>query len=169
MKYRFLFFGLCLTMAACSAGTTKTVTGAGSPTTTFRINLAPPTLPPNAATQLWTRDTGIDNNPPQMSIAEYCENSYSDPYRSGWVFMCAGGVKDPSTLAFVKGAIWVKINPDPRQSGPMTKEPPDSPTYEYDAPNATSVKILSVTGDIVNLQREDGSTLTFNLQTKQFS
>ena len=115
---------------------------------------------------------GINNNPPQISTQTYCKNSYSDPYRGGWVTICAGGKQDSSsgTPTLVQGAIWVNINPDPRAAGPITQEPPDSPTNEYVAPNSpTWVKIVSVTGDTVNLQRENGSTLTFNLQTKQYA
>ena len=90
---------------------------------------------------------GVNNCPGQMSSAYYMENSYADPYRSGWVFMWAGGKRDPSTLNQVQGVILVNINPDPRQSGPANDPPPDSATDEYHAPNSpTWAKIVSVNG-----------------------
>ena len=171
MKHRILILGMCLVMAGCSGAGTKTTIDATRPATTALHIIghpAPPTLPANAS---WYRDTGLNNtNPEQLDGTSHILSLYSDPYRSGWVMVWAGGKRDLSTLNPVQGAIWVDINPDPRQSGLADAEPPDSPTNEYDAPNSpTWVKIVSVTGDIVNLQREDGSTLSFNLQTKQFS
>lgn len=166
MKHRILIVSACFLLAACSTGGSDTVTGASPPQTTVHPVGSPPTYGSGVG---WSRDTGINNNPGQVNRLQYFENSYSGPYRTGWVFIWAGG-KRSDTLAFVQGALWVNINPDSRQSGPESSPPPDSVTNEYDAANSpTWVKITSVTGDIVNLQREDGSTLTFNLQTSQYS
>lgn len=174
MNHRILIFGLCVTMAACSAGTTKTVTGTGSPTTTAFSSQhgAPPTLSPNAGG--WYRSSGIINGGEVAGHDHACVNSYGDPYRGGWVSICAGGKQTLDSAAnwvYVQGGVWVGLNPDPRVSGPDNNQPaPDSVDYEADAPNSpTWVKMTSVTGDIVSLQRQDGSTLAFNLQTRQFS
>ena len=175
MKQRILILGSCLLLAACSAGGTKSAVNAGASSpasTTFHYSGtigSPPTLPPNAGG--WYRDTGLNNsNPEQLDGTSHIYSFYSNPYRTGWVTIWAGGKKGPSSDNLAQGAIWVDINPDSRQSGPATQEPPDSPTYEYNAPNSpTWVKIVTVTGDIVNLQRQDGSSLTFNLQTRQYS
>lgn len=172
-KHRILILGFCLVLVACSTGGTKIVTRASSHSQPSLVSLpAPPTLPPDAANEYWHRDTGITDSGAVMSHDRVCVNSYGNPYKGGWVGICAGGKQDGSSGSWIfeQGAIWVNLNPDPRVSGPITQEPPDSPTYEYDAPNSrTWVKITNVTGDIVNLQRETGSKLSFNLQTQQFS
>jgi hypothetical protein len=106
-----------------------------------------------------------------MSHDPYCLNTYSDPYKGGWIFICAGGIQDASTGSwiFVKGGIWVDLNPDPRQSGPETSPPPpDSADNEYLAPNSTWAKVISVNGNIVTLQRQDGSTFRFDLTSRQY-
>lgn len=162
--------GLVLVMvamiAACSARGTDTVTATSGPV----ASVTRPTPSPNAS---WSRDTGVNNDPAKVSHQEYCENSYGDPYRGGWVAVCAGGKQDGATGSwrFVQGAIWVDYSPDPRQSGPESSPPIGNQTdNEYDAPNSpTWVKIIGVNGDIVTLQREDGSTLTFSLVTKRYS
>jgi len=171
MKHRILILGSFLLLAACSAGGTKTVTGASGPpqTTPSGQSIPPPTPPANAT---WSRDSGINNNPPNMSHDQYCENAYNNPYNGGWITLCAGGKQDGSTgtWRFVHGAIWVETSTDPRRSGPESSPPQESAINEYNAPNSlTWVKIVSVTGDIVNLQREDGSNLTFNLVTRHFA
>ncbi|HEX6393123.1 MAG TPA: hypothetical protein VFZ97_06750 [Acidimicrobiales bacterium] len=171
MRPRILILGTCLLLAACSAGGTKTTIGANSPaTTTFHVTGNPGPPPTPSASDTWRRDTGLNNSDPeQLDGTSHIFSFYSNPYRTGWVMIWAGGKRDPATLRKVQGVIWVNINPDPRQSGPANAEPPDSPTHEYDPPNSpTWVKITSVNSDIVNLQRQDGSTLTFNLQTRHF-
>lgn len=170
MKHRILVLGTCLLLAACSTGASKTVIGAGPPSqpplTTPSHHPIPQLTAPSDAR--WSRTTGIDNNPPQLDRLEWCENSYSNPYRTGWVTICAGGKRD-DVGNFTQAALWVDVNPDPRQSGPGSSPPPDSPVIEYDAPNSpTWVKIVSVTGDIVSLQNQGGITLTFNLAISKY-
>jgi hypothetical protein len=175
MKRRVLILGSCLLLAACSTAGSKTVVGAGGKTTPPTASSSqagqpvPPTLPPTA--QGWHRDTGITDGGQVAGHDHACQNSYGNPYRGGWITICAGGKQNLSsgTPTYIQGGIWVNVNSDPRAQGPANDQPPSSTSQEYDTPNApTWVKIVTVTGDIVTLQREDGTTITFNLQTRQY-
>lgn len=64
----------------------------------------------------------------------------------------------------VRGAIRVYLGPVDPSIGPLTY------IGEFAVPNApTWVKIVSVSGNVVTLQRQDGSEVTFNLSTHGFS
>ena len=169
MKHRILILGMCLVMAACSTAGTRTVIGSIGTQASPTSATGQPPLPPSPPGS-WRRDIGITDE--QGPLPDHgCVNSYGNSYRGGWVYVCAGGkvMHGLNGITFVRGAVFVNTNPDPRASGPISQVPPDTPTNEYDAPNSpTWVQIASVNGDIVNLRRQDGSTLTFDLQTSRF-
>ena len=176
MRRRILILGSCLLLASCSAGGTNTVVGATGksppPTATSHAGPpGPPTVPPGD--QSWHRDIGITDGGQVAGHDHACQNSYGGPYKGGWVSICAGGKQNSSNgnSVFVQGGVWVGWSPDPRASGPIDNPPATGGTLnEYDAPNSpTWVKITKVDGPFVHLQREDGSTLTFNLDTNQYT
>jgi hypothetical protein len=161
-----------LALAGCGAGAdqVRTNAAAGKEAPALPSQSNPHPQPPSAPndTAPPRREVGVtDDTQAPFPQSEFgVKNQYSGPYRGKWVNIYAGGKRAaPPDDSYTAGGIRVYLGPaDPASTEHV------SYVGEFDAPNApTWVKIVSVKGSQVLLERADGTHVTFDLDTKTFS